>query len=191
MKKINLILVLMVIWNYSFGQSSFFPIKKGAVLTYAYGKELYQGHNVDVSQLRMTVKILNETKVINGKDYFILETSSAGSTFRSYLRIGRDGSVLGMREDETKESILMKKSLAVGDSWTTTQMGSKITNKVIDLDGTIKTPNKIYMKCLVIQQSYDDGNVLTGYYQENLGSVAVTLTTGDGEKLFNYLIDEE
>ncbi|MEM6829787.1 MAG: hypothetical protein AAF551_04675 [Bacteroidota bacterium] len=191
MKKLSILLLLTGIWNCSFGQSSYFPIKKGTTLTYAYSDELYKGQSVDVSQLKMTVKVLNETQSINGKDYFVSETSTGGLApdFKSYIRIGNDGSILSMEEGETEESLMMKKSPTVGDSWITNKKAGESKNKVVGLDGTIKTPAGTYTNCLVLE-IFENGTMSKGYFKENLGMVAVSVMMGGSEKLFVYLVDE-
>lgn len=191
MKKLFIVLLLVKFCHYSFGQSSYYPLKKGETLTYAYGKELYQGQNIDVSQRRMTVKILDEPQAINGKDYFVVETTSNGvaTDVKSYLRVGGDGAILGIQEGETQESIIMKKSPAVGDTWVTNRGGIQSTSSILELDGTIKTPAKTFENCLVLE-SVQNGSTTKGYFQRGLGMVAITMIVGDLEKLFIYMVNE-
>lgn len=190
MKKLSLLLALFGIWNYSLGQSSYFPLKKGTTMTYAYGKELYQGQNVDISQLRMTVKILEETKVINGNEYFISETS-AGTPMpatKAFLRVNDQGAIVGIEDGATEESVMIKQPLEVGDSWTTSKGGMTSTSEVVALNGSIETPAETFTNCLVVASS-ENGTQTKAYFKEDVGMVAIQVVMGGSEKLFVYLID--
>ncbi|MEL7147037.1 MAG: hypothetical protein AAFO69_11760 [Bacteroidota bacterium] len=191
MKKLSVIILLILVAGYSFGQSSYYPMEKGKSYTYAYGKELYESMNVDVSKLKMTVSFLNETKAINGKEYIVSQTSSGGMTpdFTSYARVKSDGTIVGFEEGETEEFTFLTKSPKVGDSWSRTKDGAKSTSKVVDLSGAVKTPTKSYADCLVLE-STENGATTRAYFKRGVGMVAVTVLMAGEEKLFIYLLEQ-
>ena len=192
MKNLTLILAFIGIWNSVVAQNDYFPLKKGTKITYAYSEEMYSGQNIDVSKLKMTIKVLDETKVIDGNNYMISETSmgAMAGNIKTFLRIDESGAIVGKQGEEGKESILMKKELEVGDSWETNRGGAVSTNKVIDLAGTIKTPLKTYTDCLVVEGN-DSRSVTKAYFKKGIGMVAIVIVAGDAEKLFVYLEKQE
>ena len=190
MNKLIASLLLLGIANFSIAQSSYFPIKKGSIMTYAYSKELYQGQNFDVSQLKMTVTISTETKNIDGMEYFISTTSTGGLSpnFTSYFRIDSDGAIWAISEEGKQESIMMNKNPKVGDTWTTSKGSFKSTSKVIDLSGSITTPTGSYSDCMVVE-STENGATSKAYFHPGTGMVAVAVSMGGSDKLFVYLTE--
>jgi hypothetical protein len=190
MKRLFLIFVLISICNFSNAQSNYFPLEKGATFTYAYGSELYQGAYDDK---RFKVKILNTTKVIDGKEYFISETSSgSGDNYAliatSYMRAGKDGSILTLQDEE--EYITVPAVPKIGKTWTTTNGEVTYTTRVADLNGTINTATKTYSNCLVLEQKDQNGMLTRTYSQEGVGMVATTLLKDGSEQIFFYLVNE-
>lgn len=187
-----MILVLIAIWNFSNAQSSYFPLNKGAVFTYAYGSELYQGAYDDK---RIKVSILSTTKIIDGKEYFISETStgsdkSYSTLTTSYVRIGTDGSILATQDVGEQEYTTIQASPKVGNTWPSKNGKLTCITRVVNLDGTIKTANKTFTNCLVLEQKTEDGRTMKSYFKEDLGMVATTIIMDGSEKIFIYLVSE-
>ena len=192
MRRLFLIFVLISICNFSNAQSNYFPLEKGATFTYAYGSELYQGAYDDK---RFKVKILNTTKMIDGKEYFISETSSgSGDNYAliatSYMRAGKDGSIYSLPDEDGEEYITIPAALKIGKTWTTTNGEVTYTTRVADLNGTIKTATKSYSNCLVVEQKDQNGMLTRTYSQEGVGMVATTLIKEGSEQIFIYLVTE-
>lgn len=189
MKKLLIIIVLIGIWNYSNGQSSYFPVEKGMSWTYAYGAEIYGG--TPYEDYTCDVTILDSNEVFDGKEYYISEASMGSgegdnTEIRTYFRIGNDGSLISKVDEKTEEFVSMSKTPKVGDVYGSQQGGS---TKVLDLDATIKTPTTTYTDCLLMEIS-DDQTTTRVYYQKNIGMVATTLVAEGSEKLFIYLVSE-
>lgn len=192
MKKSLLILALIVAWSYTRGQSSYFPLEKGKTLTYAYGSELYQGEYQDI---RMKVTILPTTEVMNGKEYFISETSSgSGGNYTvhatSYVRMGKDGSIIGMQDKAGEESTVIQASPTIGSTWSSRDGQRTYTATVTDLSGTITTATEAYSNCLVVEQATEDGIITRSYFKKGVGMVATTVIKDGSEKIFIYLVSE-
>ncbi len=141
MKKLLMILVLISFCNFSNAQSNYFPLEQGDTFTYAYGSELYQGAYDNV---RIKINTLSTTKIINGKEYIILEASSgSGKSYTrvstSYVRVGKDGSILTLQDGDDQEYMTLKASPKVGDTWPSKNGKSESTARVSSLNGTIKT----------------------------------------------------
>lgn len=189
MRRILLIIILIGIWNYSSSQSSYFPLKKGMKLTYAYGKEIYGGTPYENNTVE--IEILNDTKIIDGKEYFISKNTSGSmegdkTVIKSYFRFGNDGSLISKSDENTEELVVMQKTPTVG--YTSPSQGGG-TSKVIDLNATIKTPIKTYTNCLIIE--FNENQTITrAYYQKDIGMVATTIVSDGSEKIFIYLISE-
>lgn len=192
MKKLLMILTMIVIWNFSNGQSIYYPINKETTLTYAYGSDLYNGAYDNV---RLKVMTLNSTEVIDGKEYYISETSSGSDgkytpMMTSYVRVGKDGSVLVRQEGDDDEYIFIQTSSKVDDTWPSRNGTLASTTRVTSLDGIIKTDTKTYTDCLVLEQKTEDGRIMQSYFVKDLGMVASTITMDGSEKIFIYLINE-
>jgi hypothetical protein len=188
MKNLTLLSLLIGFCASVYAQHPYYPLKKGAVYTYAYSKTFYEGQGIDVSKMNMHVKTLNETKAVNGNTYMITETSTGMGTdaLRSYIRQKPDGSVAGMTEGEKTESIFLPASPSKGDTWTSSTGGAKAKVTIIDLDGSIRTPLKDYTGCLVMESS-QDGMATRSYFQKGVGLVAISMVIGGDEKLFVFL----
>jgi hypothetical protein len=189
MKKLLMIIVLIAFWSYSNGQSSYFPAKKGTNWTYAFGKEIYGG--TPYENYTSEIKILDATEVIDGKEYFVSETSMGGkegdkTVIKTYFRFGNDGSLISKIDKDKKEFVSMNKSPKVGDIYTSQQGG---TSKVVDLNATIKTPITTYTNCLMIEIN-ESQTISRAYYQKNTGMIATTMIMDGKEKIFIYLVSE-
>jgi hypothetical protein len=189
MKRLFFIIALFGFWNYAKGQSNYFPINEGKNLTYAFGKEIYGG--TPYEGYRFQVSILDAKEEIDGKEYFISETSTGSESgektiIRSYLRFGDDGSVISKVSKDSSEQLVLQKNPKIGDSYASQQAG---TAKVLDLNATIKTPIMTYTNCLMIETE-ENQTISRVYYQENIGMVAATTFTDGSEKIFIYLISE-
>lgn len=192
MKKIVTILVFIAICKFSNGQSNYYPIEKGATFTYAYGNELYDG---SYSKMRSQISILNTTKIIDGKEYFMFETSSGSEDnysviASSYARVGEDGSIFALEKEGNQEYLTLKTPLKLGATWSSKSGQLTSTIKVINLDGTIKTANTTYANCLVVEQKTEDERIMRSYFKEGIGMVATTMIVDDSEKVFIYLVNE-
>lgn len=191
MKKLYFLLIFITLSTFTVGQSDYFPIEQGSVYTYAYSKALYEGQNFDVSNLSMTVEVLDETKVIDGKEYYVSQTSTSfTSPQKAYMRVAGDGSIYVIQEEGGEEAVMMSNSPAVGDTWDTYKGSGKVEGKVIALDGTVKTPITTYTGCLVLEYT-ENGATSRGYFYPGKGMVAVTVLIEGKEMLFVYLISEE
>ena len=182
----------MTIWNFSIGQSNYFPLEKGTSFTYGYGTELYQGA---FDGKRFKMDILSTTKTISGKEYLILQTSTGSDNnysvvATSYVRIGKGGSLYTIEDLDEQEHVTIQGSPKKGDTWPS--KNGKLTSviKVVDVSGSIKTDGKTFTNCLVLEQTVEDGQKMQSYYKEGLGMVAITIFMQGSEKLFVYLIDE-
>jgi hypothetical protein len=186
-----LILFLTGFSNYIYCQSNYYPLEKGQVFTFAFGDDFNNGD----SGLRSKIEFLESTTTINGKEYFVSQNSfGKDGNFtvvgKFYTRIGQNGSIYVLdSEDSSKESLTLDQPLSVGKSWEQSNMGTNTTVKVVDMNGSIKTPNKTYSNCLVLE-SIEQGNTYRSYFQKDVGSVAITMVVGGEEKVFTYLVNE-
>ncbi|MGB3777710.1 MAG: hypothetical protein WA960_05085 [Tunicatimonas sp.] len=192
MKKLLAITILTAAWNFSSGQSRYFQLEKGSTLTYAYGSELYGGTYDDT---RIKVTILSATKMINGKEYLVSETStgkddSYSLSATSYLRISSDGFILAKLDEDGAEYTVMQSSPEVGDAWTSRNGAYESTTRVTDLDGTIQTANGTYQNCLVLEQTSEGNPTMHSYFKKDIGLVATTITANGSEKVFFHLVDK-
>ncbi|NRB61721.1 MAG: hypothetical protein HRU40_01600 [Saprospiraceae bacterium] len=188
MKKI-LIIALVLIWNYSNGQSDYFPVEKGKTWTYAFGAEIYKG--TPYENYQSEVKILEDTETINGTTYFIAQNATGDpkgnkTTLISYFRFSDDGSLISKNSKNSEELIIMKKTPQVGDTYRSQNGG---TSKVIDTNATLKTPESTYDNCLMLEIK-EEQSTLRSYYQKNIGMIATTIIQNNTEKIFIYLISE-
>jgi len=189
MKKLLMITVLIVLCGYSKGQHSYFPVEKGMSMTYAFGSEIYKGTPYETYQ--STVKILEETETIEGKEYFVSESSTGNkesdpTVITSYCRFGSDGSLFSKANKTANEILVLKKTPKVGDKNTSQQGG---TSEVVDLNATIKTPTDTYSECLMIEVKENE-TLSRMYYQKNTGMVATTMVIEGNEKIFIYLLSK-
>lgn len=192
MNRLSTILVLLATLNFVNGQSSYFPFEKGSSFTYAYGSELYQG---TYDHMRIKVETLNNTKMIDGKEYFITETSTGSDDnfskiSTSYVRTAKDGSVFTIQAEGEKEYLSIQAMPKVGDKWASKNGKISTTTLVTETNGNIKTDNKTYTDCLVLEQKSEDGTVTKSYFQKNVGMVATTLVVEGSEKIFIHLVNE-
>lgn len=192
MKKLVVFVLLLGVWKCSIAQSTYFPLEKGSTFSYSYGKDLYEGRNINVDEMKMTVQVLNNNKVINGKEYFVVETSAGGKSptvFTTYVRVAEDGTVYTIYEEGSSEYMSLTASPKIGDTFTSENGGYTKTAKVIALDGKITTPTDTYSDCLVME-STDGVTVTRSYSVKNRGMVATTVIMEGEEKVFVYLVND-
>jgi len=188
MKK-TLIAILILIWNYSNAQSSYFPLTKGTTLSYAFGSEIYGG--TPYENYKCEVTILENTETIDGKEYFVSEsitgTNKDNQTIiTSYFRYRTDGTLISKATKNSEEIVVMNTVQKVGDTYSSQNNG---ITKVIDLSATIKTPVSTYSDCLVLETN-ENQTITRIYYKRNIGMIATTLIKDDKEMIFIYLEKE-
>ncbi len=171
-------------------QSMYFPLEKGQEMIYAYGEDFNQGNN----DLRFITKVLDSTKVVNDKTYFIViglygSQGNLEKIKESYTRKAADGTVFLLDDNALKESIVIKPTLTVGDTWNRSNGELISTVELISLKGTLKSPSATYSDCLVLE-SLENGVKVRSYFQQGKGMVGMTMMTEEKEKLFTYLISE-
>ena len=71
----------------------------------------------------------------------------------------------------------------LGDTYSSQNNGM---TKVVDLDGTIKTPISIYTDCLIIETT-ENQTIYRTYYKKNIGMIATTIVKDKKEMIFIYL----
>lgn len=189
MKALLMTITLMAVWTYSNGQSKFFPLTKGTTWVYSFGKEIYGGTPYEYYTNK--VKILDITETIGGIEYFVSETSTGSgndnrTTITTYFRFGKDGSIISKSDKTAKELVAMKKDPNVGDTYESRQGG---TSKVINLNASIKTENKTYTGCLLIE-TIENQTIFRTYYQKHIGMVATTIVSDGKERIFTYLVSK-
>ncbi|WP_027420675.1 hypothetical protein [Crocinitomix catalasitica] len=185
----TLIITLILICNYSNGQSSYFPLEKGTTLVYTYGEALYKG--TPYENYTTEVKVLDNTETINGIKYFVSESSTGDSkdnrtVILSYYRFGKDGSLITKSSKNGEEVIAMKETPKVGDTYPSQRGG---TSKVTDLNATFTTPVSTYNNCLVIE-TIEGQTTYRAYFKKNIGMVATTIIQDNTEKVFICLQSE-
>ena len=180
-------IVFCVVLNASFAQSDYFPVDKGTEWTYAFGAEIYAG--TPYEDYISEVKILDVSETIDGKEYFVSETSMGSAdgdktVIQSYFRFGDDGSLRTKVDKNSKELVSLNKTPKIGDTHASQQGG---TSKVVDLNASIKTPLKTYNNCLVVEIN-ENQTITRAYYQKDLGMVATTMLIEGSEKIFMYMV---
>jgi len=191
MKYLLALLTLIIVSYRVSGQSAYYPLKEGSSHTYAYGSQLYDGAYDDK---RVKVKILNDSKTLDGNVYFVSETSmGSNGNYRiyatSYLRIDGKGSIMMKQNLNHKEVMMIPSAPKVGTSWSAEINNVAHTNTVVDLNGSIKTKQTTYNNCLVLEQKANEGIVTRSYYKKGVGMVATTMLADYSEKIFIYLIN--
>ena len=189
MKKLLIIMISMVVWNYTEAQTSYFPVEKGSKWTYAYGKEIYGG--TPYEDYKFEVEILENEETIDGKEYFVSKGKMVGGkgddvVVTSYFRFVNDGSIITRQDKATEEIVQFSNEPKVGDKFGSQQDGS---SKVLDLNATITTPTTTHSNCLMVEVAASESTTRV-YYQKNIGMVATTMIMDGSEKIFIYLLSK-
>lgn len=169
-------------------QNSYYPLEKGKAWFYSYEDTYAQTPNQ-----KSKVEVLDDTKIINGKEYFAVQTSlSTEGNYRVlqtiYLRNGSNGTILGVvKESDKQESVFLPaKPWNKGKEWSTNAMGIKSTSKIKETSTSIETPGKTFANCLLIEVDMGE-TIVRNYFKEDVGLVAVAMVTGGQEMLLQYL----
>lgn len=191
MKNMLVLCTLVLLWNTSHAQADYFPIEKGQTLTYAYGKELYQGA---YDKMRIKVRVLDEEKTIEGEEYFVSETSTGSGDQYSvistmFIRISDKGDVIVREKADAEESVMLKAFPTAGDTWTGISNNLLTKMKVVDEKGSITTAGKTFDNCLVVEQLSENGTTMRSYFKKGKGIVATSVITEGSEKVFIYLVE--
>ena len=177
--------LLSLMGNQAFAQSEYFPLSTGQVSYLRYSDDFNNGD----ASLQMKMKVLEETKTIDGKEYFVLE-NSYGSGYdlsvisTSYMREAGDGKVVGMWEENPEEQVFLQKPYRVGNSWDIINMGVASTSTIVDVSGAIAG----FSGCLVLEVD-SDGTVVRSYFKEDVGLVAMSMMIEGKETLMVYRED--
>jgi len=193
MKSVKTFVVLVALSGFStlsMAQSEFFPLEKGQVHIYNYAEPF----NSQASGQSSKTEILSTTKEINGKTYLVSQTSMGSNgdytlISSSYLRNGKNGSVVGLESTSSKEELVMlpEGPLTKGQSWEMVTGGVSSTSTVIDLHGQVDTPAKRYSDCLVVEMKNAQGTIRS-YSKKGIGMVALAIVINGEEKLMSYLV---
>lgn len=181
--RILFLLTILTALNTSGIAQSYYPLKAGNEWQLKFA-----GAFNPSGEAFMISKVLNEKVEIQGKSYFQIESTSyskaddkGGFSNTSYARVDDDGNVYGFNSKEEKEETLMfPGNLSIGQTWKTAQ--GEMT--VIDLDGTLETPEKSYTGC-VIGEIENNGVKILSYVKEGIGVIGAK-TNG---QLMMYLSD--
>ncbi len=163
----------------------YFPIKKGASWQYEYYGDFNQS-----GEAHFKVEVMDDMREVNGQSYFQIRSESftkkgaeSGFSVTSYVRKAADGTILGFNEKlSDEEFIFLPNSLEVGQNWDSE--GSKV--EIVDLNASIKTPEKTYTDCMVLKMDTGDSSMLS-YYKKGVGLVAMEAQG----KLMAYLSNYE
>ena len=174
-------------FSHSNAQDSYFPLEKGKVSIFKYNELFNRGD----STLSFKLTILEETKQIKGKEYFIVEASyeseiSHSSLSISYMRRGENGSIFALETEESEETIFLDKPYTIGKSWQQVANGVTVNAKIVNDKGSIKVPGKTFTNCLVIETE-NSGVTIHSYFQENTGLVATVMIAEGQETVMTYL----
>jgi len=185
----NLILLFAFIATINvISQSDYYPVEAGKTLVYKYGAELYAG--TPYVDYKCEVKILEETEIINGKEYRV-STSKTGvesgtpTVIKSYFRYDDDGNLLTLADKNAEERIALTSSPKVGDVLSNDQDEEKVT--ITSLTASIETPAGVYSDCMLMEVASQEMQMRM-YYQKNVGLVASAMMVEGEEKIFTYLV---
>ncbi len=176
--------------HFAKAQNDYYPLEKGKTWIYKYTED-FNSASGSLSK----IQILKKTEQINGKTYFILQTSIGEEgqfdvLQTSYLRNGENGQVLGFANiGSSKEDILIPEGpLEVGKIWKAEAEGQESTSTLIGTSEKLITPFKTFENCLVIETEMADAKIKS-YFQKGKGLIASSLVLPDGEKLMQYLAE--
>lgn len=190
MKILNIVILTVFFCSNLISQSSFFPLDPGKVYTLKYSETF---NDKDEDQMLKT-EVLSETEQINGKEYAVVETSygpDGNYTVVSliYMRTSEDGSIVTLNtKDQSKEQLFLSYPLEVGKTWENVTETYSTTIKIVDLNGSITTPNKTYTNCLVLE-SIMGSTKTRSYMKKDMGTIATTVFVDNEEKLMVYTVD--
>jgi asparagine N-glycosylation enzyme membrane subunit Stt3 len=144
----------------------YFPLTEGATWSYSYGP-MYDGGEI----YTYTEKVLSEKKVINGKKYTAIEREEYNAKNEltksvEYYRVNKNQEIVIY--DDYNKADYVTISTVLGKEWEV----PFINCRVIDVDGTIKTPAGDYTDCLVIEMLGGE-SIMEYYFDKKLGLVGV------------------
>ncbi len=167
--------------------NSYYPLQKGQVRIYKYTETF----RTEPDQT-FKMEVLNDTKTINGKVYFVVESSLSSKgeynlITTTHTRINDKGAIFAIGDQDQEEMVFPTEPITVNQTWENTANDKITTTKVINLSGSIETPAKIFKNCLVLEITSDNG-IVHSYSQKGVGLVAMSLIIEKEEKLFTYLV---
>ncbi|MEQ8358839.1 MAG: hypothetical protein RH860_05075 [Cytophagales bacterium] len=191
MKNLLFLFLFFIFTAKVFAQNDYYPLKKGKTWIYQYSDDF-----ISASGNQSRIKILEEQEIIEGKRYYVLQTSIGDENQfdvlqTSYLRNGENGLVYGLANAKmAKEHILIAEHpLEIGKTWTAEADGQKSSSVISGTNEKLITPEKTFNHCLVIETEMGDARIRS-YFQKGVGLVASTLILPEGEKLMQYLVNQ-
>ena len=170
-------------------QNPYYPIEKGKVWHYEY-EAMYSQTTGQMSK----IEVLEETKTINGNEYFIMQTSmGTKGNFdviqTTYTRYGDDGAIYSLNESSNQEDMVFPGlPISEGKSWTVSQSGFEVTSKVIDMNASLETSNNSFTDCIVIESQQQNTKV-RAYVKKGVGMVALGVFMNGEEQIMQSLVE--
>jgi hypothetical protein len=181
-------IISLFVCSMAFGQNPYYPLKKGTIQIFKYSNTFST-----TAEQKAKIEFLPETIEINRDSYFVYEMSlgSEGNyepVQKTYIKNGDNGSIIGIINTESTEEAVMfpEKPWKVGTTWTSEIMGMSTTGTIIEMAGSIKTPETTFTDCLVIEYDFGESKTIS-YFQKDVGLVAVSILSEGKEKLVQYL----